>query len=171
MQQSHCTWYLVVASVITSIYFYMKAKSRVLRKALENLPTSPTLWKATVDLEDESNAKILLARAVECCPKDVDLWLALARLEEFKEAQKVFVTQMRMVVVYRIVVPLVVLVCRLWPTAACLISCELHVYYFYTENMFTRFDICADRCSIEKKGTLVKAMVCLVQTEHKIFKF
>ena len=50
-----------------------KARSRVLRKALENLPTSPTLWKAAVDLEDEGNAKILLGRAVECCPK-VGFW-------------------------------------------------------------------------------------------------
>ncbi len=32
---------------------------------------------------------MLLGRAVECCPAAVDLWLALAHLEPYAEAQKV----------------------------------------------------------------------------------
>ena len=40
-------------------------KRRVLRKALERVPTSVRLWKAVVDLSPEEDAKILLARATE----------------------------------------------------------------------------------------------------------
>lgn len=111
-------------------------KKRVLRKALETIPTSVRLWKARprpraapsspprpqillqprrpcrpcrqprrsrltalapparatsgratrqalVDLSDEDDARLLLARAVECCPQHVELWLALARLETY----------------------------------------------------------------------------------------
>ena len=54
------------------------SKSRVIRKALENVPTSVRLWKAAVDLEEPENARLLLARAVEKCPLSVELWLALA---------------------------------------------------------------------------------------------
>lgn len=32
---------------------------------------------------------MLLARAVECCPQHVELWLALARLETYENARKV----------------------------------------------------------------------------------
>ena len=40
------------------------------------------LWKETVNLESSaSDARILLARAVEVIPSSVELWLALARLE------------------------------------------------------------------------------------------
>lgn len=30
-----------------------------------------------------------MSRAVECCPTNVDLWLALARLETYENARKV----------------------------------------------------------------------------------
>lgn len=65
------------------------AKRRVLRKALETIPTSVRLWKAAVELEGVEDAKILLGRAVECCPLSVELWLALARLEDYDSARKV----------------------------------------------------------------------------------
>eukprot|EP00050_Salpingoeca_kvevrii_P012075 m.20269 g.20269 ORF g.20269 m.20269 type:complete len:929 (-) comp3819_c0_seq1:89-2875(-) len=64
-------------------------KRRVFRKALEHVSDSVVLWKAAVDLESEENARILLGRAVECCPTSTELWLALANLETYEEAQKV----------------------------------------------------------------------------------
>jgi hypothetical protein len=45
------------------------AKSRVLRRALERVPTSVRLWKAAVELAPADDARILLSRAVECCPQ------------------------------------------------------------------------------------------------------
>ncbi|KAL7639680.1 UNVERIFIED_CONTAM: hypothetical protein RMT77_010183 [Armadillidium vulgare] len=67
----------------------LKAKKRVYRKALEQIPNSELLWKLAVELEEEEDAKILLSRAVECCPTSVDLWLALARLETYENSRKV----------------------------------------------------------------------------------
>lgn len=64
-------------------------KSRVLRKGLEQIPDSVRLWKALVELASEEDAKVLLARAVECCPLHVELWLALARLESYENAKRV----------------------------------------------------------------------------------
>ncbi|XP_021354923.1 pre-mRNA-processing factor 6-like, partial [Mizuhopecten yessoensis] len=55
----------------------MKPKKRVFRKALEHIPNSVKLWKMAVELEDEVDARIMLSRAVECCPTSVELWLAL----------------------------------------------------------------------------------------------
>ena len=52
-------------------------------------PDSVRLWKAAVELEEPEDAKILLSRAVECCPTSVELWLALARLETYENARKV----------------------------------------------------------------------------------
>lgn len=49
----------------------------------------PRLWKAAVELASESDARVLLSRAVECCPTHVELWLALARLESYDNAKKV----------------------------------------------------------------------------------
>jgi len=49
-------------------------KSRVLRKGLEHIPDSVRLWKAVVELSNEEDARILLHRAVECCPLHVELW-------------------------------------------------------------------------------------------------
>lgn len=51
------------------------AKRRVLRKALENIPTSVRLWKEAVELEEPDDARILLGRAVECCPASVEVLL------------------------------------------------------------------------------------------------
>ena len=42
-------------------------------KALEQIPNSVRLWKAAVELEDPSDARILLTRAVECCPQSVEV--------------------------------------------------------------------------------------------------
>ena len=53
----------------------------MLRKALERIPASVLLWKAAVDIAPEDDARILLSRAVECCPLHAELWLALAKLE------------------------------------------------------------------------------------------
>ena len=61
----------------------------VLRKALDLLPNSETLWKAAVEKEKPEDARIMLARAVECVPTSVDMWLALARLETYENAKKV----------------------------------------------------------------------------------
>lgn len=65
-------------------------KQRVLRKALERNSTSVALWKALVELHEEAEARALLARAVECCPDQVELRVALVRLEpDFTQAKKV----------------------------------------------------------------------------------
>ena len=57
---------------------------------MEHIPNSVRLWKAAVELEEPEDAKILLSRAVECCPTSVELWLALARLlEMYENARKV----------------------------------------------------------------------------------
>lgn len=46
-----------------------QAKSRVLRRALEKVPTSVRLWKAAIELANEDDARVLLKRATECCPQ------------------------------------------------------------------------------------------------------
>ena len=40
-------------------------------------------------LESPEDARVILARAVECCPQHTELWLALARLEEYGNAKKI----------------------------------------------------------------------------------
>jgi len=47
--------------------------------ALENLPNSVKLWKLAVELEEEEDARIMLSRAVECCPTSVEV-LKLQRI-------------------------------------------------------------------------------------------
>lgn len=42
-----------------------------------------------MELEAPEDARIMLARAVECCPTSNELWLALARLETYDNARKV----------------------------------------------------------------------------------
>ncbi|KAK4350295.1 hypothetical protein RND71_029608 [Anisodus tanguticus] len=64
-------------------------KSRVLRKGLEHIFDSVRLWKAVVELANEEDARLLLQRAVECCPLHVELWLDLAKLENCENAEKV----------------------------------------------------------------------------------
>eukprot|EP00917_Polyrhabdina_sp_WS-2016_P010210 GHVP01022490.1.p1 GENE.GHVP01022490.1~~GHVP01022490.1.p1 ORF type:complete len:984 (+),score=204.14 GHVP01022490.1:15-2966(+) len=64
----------------------------VLKKGIEFNPSSVRLWKEVVSLQNEEQAKILLQRAVQCvppAPHTVDIWLALAKLCVYKEAQKV----------------------------------------------------------------------------------
>lgn len=68
---------------------HASAKKAVLRKALEANPSSISLWKAAIDLEDVDDAKVLLSVAVERVPHAVDFWLALARLETYDNARKV----------------------------------------------------------------------------------
>uniref|UniRef100_A0A0C3UDZ0 PRP1 splicing factor N-terminal domain-containing protein n=1 Tax=Guillardia theta (strain CCMP2712) TaxID=905079 RepID=A0A0C3UDZ0_GUITC len=77
-------------NLLTLIAYSSGLIRRVLRRALELIPDSERLWKAAVELEDKET-RVLLTRAVEdgCCPLSVDLWLALARLEEYQEARKV----------------------------------------------------------------------------------
>ena len=65
------------------------SKKAVLRKALEANPTSVTLWKAAIELEDADDARVLLSVAVEKVPHSVEMWLALARLETYDNARKV----------------------------------------------------------------------------------
>ncbi|KAK9864076.1 hypothetical protein WJX84_010213, partial [Apatococcus fuscideae] len=86
-----------VAAIPTSVKLWLqasrlevddRAKSRVLRKALEKIPTSVRLWKAAVELVNEDDARIMLNRAVECCPQHTELWLALARLENYENSKK-----------------------------------------------------------------------------------
>lgn len=68
----------------------LKAKKKVMRKALEKVPRSVRLWRYAVDLEEDSDdARKLLTRAVECCNTSTELWLALARLETYENARKV----------------------------------------------------------------------------------
>lgn len=43
--------------------------------ALENIPNSVKLWKLAVELEEEEDARIMLSRAVECCPTSVEVSL------------------------------------------------------------------------------------------------
>ncbi|KAH7851659.1 hypothetical protein Vadar_014983 [Vaccinium darrowii] len=64
-------------------------KSRVLRRGLVHIPDSAMLWKAVVELANEEDARLLLLRAVACCPLHVELWLALARLETYERAKKI----------------------------------------------------------------------------------
>ncbi|XP_006723832.1 pre-mRNA-processing factor 6 isoform X1 [Pongo abelii] len=60
--------YIRAAELETDI----RAKKRVLRKALEHVPNSVRLWKAAVELEEPEDARIMLSRAVECCPTSVE---------------------------------------------------------------------------------------------------
>ena len=45
--------------------------------ALENIPSSVRLWKAAIDLETPEDARVLLSRAVECCPASVEVTCTL----------------------------------------------------------------------------------------------
>ncbi|KAK4528859.1 hypothetical protein GAYE_SCF65G6806 [Galdieria yellowstonensis] len=64
-------------------------KKRILRKALEIIPTSAKLWSAAIELEPPEGARILLSRAVECVPHATELWIALSRLESYENAKVV----------------------------------------------------------------------------------
>ena len=45
----------------------------IVYSALEHVPNSVRLWKAAVELESEEDARIMLSRAVECCPTSVEV--------------------------------------------------------------------------------------------------
>lgn len=47
--------------------------SRLTFPALEHVPNSVRLWKAAVELEEPEDARIMLSRAVECCPTSVEV--------------------------------------------------------------------------------------------------
>jgi pre-mRNA-processing factor 6 len=58
--------------------------------ALEHITNSVCLWKETINLESSpTDARVVLARAVEVIPQSVELWLALARLETPDRAKAV----------------------------------------------------------------------------------
>lgn len=89
-----------VKAIPNSVKLWMRAakleqddtdKSRVLRKGLEFIPDSASLWTALVALANEEDARLLLQRAVECCPLRLDLWLALASLETYDNAKRVLI--------------------------------------------------------------------------------
>lgn len=58
-------------------------RTKVLRRALEHIPTEVDIWKELIQLENEEEAKLLLRRAVTCIPSSTELWLALAKLETY----------------------------------------------------------------------------------------
>ena len=63
---------------------------RVLRRAIENIPGSEKLWKALISCEkDENDSHLLLKQGVKHAPLCVDLWLALAKLENYESARKI----------------------------------------------------------------------------------
>ncbi|KAF6171871.1 hypothetical protein GIB67_011768, partial [Kingdonia uniflora] len=62
-------------------------KSRVLRKGLEKILDSVKLWKAVVELANEEYERLLLQRVVNYFPLHVELWLALASFETYKNAK------------------------------------------------------------------------------------
>jgi pre-mRNA-processing factor 6 len=75
-----------------SVYFLFPSSKFLLffPAALEHIPNSVRLWKEAVNLEDShTDARILLARAVELIPLAIDLWLALARVETPERAKAV----------------------------------------------------------------------------------
>ena len=70
----------------------VQLRSKVLRRALEHIPTEVDVWKELIQIENEEEAKILLKNAVTCIPSSTDMWLALAKLESYQEARKVLNT-------------------------------------------------------------------------------
>jgi pre-mRNA-processing factor 6 len=90
-----------VQQIPNSVNLWMKAadlehdklaKMRVLRKALdrsdENL-RSVRLWKAVAELCDDEDTRVMLYRAVEVCPWELQFWTGLARLETYEAAKKI----------------------------------------------------------------------------------
>lgn len=79
------------------LFLFLVALNFLHSLELAEIPSSTVLtwapdcnWRqAAVELASEDDARILLSRAVECCPQHVELWLALARLETYENARKV----------------------------------------------------------------------------------
>jgi pre-mRNA-processing factor 6 len=93
-----------------------EAQRGVLRKGLEMNPNSVVLWKAAIELEEEGDARILLAVAVEKVPHSVEMWLALARLETYDNARRVLNQARKVLPAERAV----------WIAAAKLEECQNH---------------------------------------------
>lgn len=68
-------------------------KRKIYEKARDFVPKSVLLWKKSVELEGKNptRARDLLREAVMCCPKAVDLWLALVKLEPYKKAREILI--------------------------------------------------------------------------------
>lgn len=45
--------------------------------------------KELIELSTENEARVLLHKAVECIPSNIELWLALAKLETYAKAKAV----------------------------------------------------------------------------------
>lgn len=66
------------------------SRMRVMKKALEYLPHSHTIWTALIDLEDDKeDAKKLLTKATELCSSHWPFFLLLLQLSDHKEAKAV----------------------------------------------------------------------------------
>lgn len=52
--------------------------------ALEMIPNSVRLWKQAVELENEEDARIMLSRAVECCPTSVEVGIFYMNFLQFR---------------------------------------------------------------------------------------
>lgn len=52
--------------------------------ALEMIPNSVRLWKQAVELENEEDARIMLSRAVECCPTSVEVGIFYMYFLQFR---------------------------------------------------------------------------------------
>eukprot|EP00731_Ephydatia_muelleri_P010132 Em0005g718a len=59
-------------------------------KPLKRCPPQFVCGRRRFELEEPADARILLTRAVECCPLSVELWLALAKLEDYENARKMW---------------------------------------------------------------------------------
>ncbi|SMN20323.1 similar to Saccharomyces cerevisiae YBR055C PRP6 Splicing factor, component of the U4/U6-U5 snRNP complex [Maudiozyma saulgeensis] len=63
-------------------------KYRIVRKALEEVPTSTELWNLAVGFEQDKNEKInILRKALEFVPESIHLWTTLIKIEEYTEAK------------------------------------------------------------------------------------
>lgn len=58
--------------ILLSLPLVCDQLSRLTFPALEHVPNSVRLWKAAVELEEPEDARIMLSRAVECCPTSVE---------------------------------------------------------------------------------------------------
>lgn len=50
--------------------------------ALENVSKSVRLWKTAVELEEPEDARIMLSRAVECCPTSVEVHISYPNMKQ-----------------------------------------------------------------------------------------
>lgn len=69
---TYCLWKLHFSLVN---FFLLICIAVFASPALEHVPNSVRLWKAAVELEEPEDARIMLSRAVECCPTSVEVSL------------------------------------------------------------------------------------------------